>query len=80
MGSEHQRKKSLQEHLADEYASKTPLFSVVVEKVVGEIFEGGDLSPYVAAFQLIGEVGEDGVYRFPSKDGKTVTVAVETNE
>lgn len=79
MGSEH-RKKSLIENLSEQYASETPLFSVVVEKVVGEIFEGGDLSPHVAAFQLIGEVGEDGVYRFPSQDGKTVTVAVETTE
>lgn len=49
---------------------RRPLFAVVVEKEVGTVYEDklGSMTTYQAAFQLIGDQGCDGTYRFPAFD------------
>jgi hypothetical protein len=45
-------------------------FDIVVERVVGSVaFGDGPLSPYQAAFEVIAQCGEEGVFRFPLEDG-----------
>jgi len=40
-------------------------------------FGEGDVSPMVAAFQLIGEYGGNGAYQFPAEDGGIMHVDVQ---
>lgn len=52
-------------------------FAVVVEREVGYVsFGGGSVPPHVAAFQIIAEADEQGVYKFPMPDGRTCVVDV----
>jgi hypothetical protein len=54
-------------------------FDVVVERVVGTVtFGDGPLSPYQAAFEIIAQSGEEGVFKFPGHgDGEIVTVTID---
>lgn len=56
-----------------------PGFNVVC--TIGRIeFGEGDVSPYEAAFSLIGRHGADGDYEFPAEDGGTVFVFVTSKQ
>jgi hypothetical protein len=54
-------------------------FRIVVERTVGEVRfdEAGDMTPYQAAFVIIGGSGEEGTFRFPHEDRGHVVVTVE---
>jgi hypothetical protein len=43
-------------------------------------FGDGDVSPHVAAFQLIAEHGAPGEFHFPAPDGSMCIVTVEFTE
>jgi hypothetical protein len=53
-------------------------FDVTVERVVGTVsLDGeGQFPPHVAAFMLIAEADEQGVFKYPMRDGRTCVVDV----
>lgn len=63
-------------------APRTEEFVVTVERVIGTVRygEGGEDSPYQAAFKLIAEEGESGHYGFPLSDGGHCFVDVTHGE
>jgi hypothetical protein len=63
---------------AAEEIEAAKLFDVVVKKVVGSVYAGGDIHPHIAAFQIIGEatMDQDGEFSFPDSTGITVTVTI----
>jgi hypothetical protein len=64
--------------IADENPRENYLFEVMVERSIGAVVSGGDLTPTAAAFVLIAETGEEGCFRFPDLDSDKmfeVTVA-----
>lgn len=44
------------------------------------MFDDGDVTPYEAAFTLIGQHNAEGHYMFPHESGETVHVAVHVSE
>lgn len=53
-----------------------PLFEVVVKSVVGTVYAGDQYPARVAAFLLIAESGLNGVFEFPTEDGRVERVTV----
>jgi len=57
-----------------------------VTQVVGSVYAGGSSDPLVAAMVIIGEaltdlgVAPKGTFAFPTEDGLTVTVTINTTE
>lgn len=57
-------------------------FDVTIEEVVGSVVVGdnGSEQPEVVAFRLIAESEREGVFHFPSRDGRTFNVDVSLTD